>query len=181
MSTQIDSDDDAGPKQGHIFCKVCCDVRRAVIILDIIAIVATLFDMFVVIWANNTIEDTVKDDEVKEAIYSLEEDMRGIAILAVISLIITAASLYGAIKFSFIPVALNTIFLPIEYIVSNVIMMSVAEKHPDLEVGAPAWIGSAVSTALVLYAHVMLVFEIRSGIMSVETYRKREAASCCCL
>jgi len=169
---------DNNEKQGRVCCGCCCDMRRAVIILNIISIVSFVIDMSVIIALNNAVEEDSKEGEdLKE----MEQALKGVTILAVLGWLFNIASVWGAIRFNHIPLALNAGFMVLNYVVTGILETQAAKEHNQIKFGPLQWAIGGIIIGLTVYAHAMPVMEIRSGIMSRETYQTREKMSCCCV
>ena len=51
----------------------------------------------------------------------------------------------------------------------------------EVKFGGGNVVGPAIGMVLTLYTNASLVYEMRRGIMSKETYKVREEYSCCCV
>jgi len=153
-------------------------MRRAVIILNIISIVSYLINVLVLAAANNTIdEDTPEGQDVREA----EQALKGVAVMATFGCLFTIASLWGAVRFNYTPVALNACYMVLNFFVVGILQTKAAKEHDQINFGPLQWLINAVLIGLFLYPHVMFVLETRAGIMTKETYSTREKQSCCCV
>jgi len=172
-------------KQGEKCCKCCCDYRRAVIVINIIFIVAGVISILGAITSSQfnqnsgTIDDdTVVKDELKD-LNVLNSIISGIGLVASI------ASLVGAVNYNIYLVAVNVIWMMIQYIASVIISEqfynSIDDKvEGDLSSPILSYVIQAVVVGLFIYPHVGFIREVKSGIMSRETY-PREEYSCCCV
>jgi len=170
-------------KQGSKCCGCCCDFRRAVIVVNIIFIILGVMSITGAIGNTQVIQSGYDDDQV-------EDDLKQIntrnAIVSGIGLAASILSLIGAIHYNIIFVAVNIVWMLIQYI-ANIIITEVAYKNiedisnKDVNRGllVGVYIVQAVITALFIYPHVGFINEVRKGIMSRETY-PREEYSCCC-
>mmetsp|Transcript_20552 Transcript_20552/g.42316 ORF Transcript_20552/g.42316 Transcript_20552/m.42316 type:complete len:161 (-) Transcript_20552:1858-2340(-) len=131
---------DPKPKRGHIFCGVCCDVRTACLVVNIVSLAFAGLGLI-----------------------SLAPQMDrpgferfGILMAAfVIGIVCNAVGLYGALKFKKMFTLIAAIWFGIEAILSLVMFMD--------------FIGFAIAI-LFLYPHVMFYKELQDGIMSRENY-----------
>ena len=108
--------------------------------------------------------------------------MTGISILCYIIAIV------GAYQFNVYMLGVNIAWEIIGYIVGIVVTVGAFDdlneelEDDDEEIVVPvfSFVVGAVIVALLIYPHAGLIFEIKKGIMSHETY-VREERSCCCV
>ena len=158
----------------HICCKVCCDCRRACLVLNLISIGLQIFAMiFVTVGATffsqdlQEIEQELDDNEVIEEIDSFL-DAGGIKILemafdfiSIISIGLHACGVYGAIYFK-----------PWGIIVAGSaygLKCVLAVLSLDL--------GTLLQSGFFFYPHYIFVEEMKQGIMNEYNYHK--IAFCC--
>lgn len=141
--------------------------------------------------------DGVDDDDLREEMIDAYDRTTDI-ILGVISIVMSLVSIVGAVTYNKWMVGLSIIWSVIGYILYivysqeglNIILDTADESDTffndfdDLEtiIRVSAYVGYGVLgviTALWIYPSVFFINEIRSGVMSAETY-KREEYSCCC-
>jgi len=165
-------------KQGHKCCGGCCDVRRAVIIVNIIEACFAFLGMLGLLAMNNmttslySSADQYDDDEVAAAMAEYEEAMATFgsipigAILAIqaVRVVGALAGIVGAIKYNFYLVGAAGIMYCVSCATSIVALN----------------LGGAIMAGFFAYPHYFLVQEIRKGIMSEENYHN-ERQSCCCV
>lgn len=173
------SSGEATLKQGHSCCGFCCDMRRAVIIVNLLNILSTIITLGLVAAANKEVNDNGTEEE-KNELNEMEDALRGVAWMVVIGWFLSFASLYGAFTYRIIPVGINALYMFITYLASGAIQTQAAKTHDEMNYGPGAWIINAVITGLFIYPHVMFITEVRGGILSEETY-PREKQSCCCV
>ena len=148
--------DVSGPKQGHVFCGCCCDVRRATIAINIVSLV-----YFFVI-AQNTFASSGFDDD---------SALKTSVGFTVFNMIHNVAAIVDAARFKIAKVVSNAVWLILGVIVRIVTNQNILFAVIDL-----------VATCFFLYPHVVLIHEIKfTNTMSQETYRGREEQSCCCV
>lgn len=157
-----------GQKQGHKCCGGCCDVRRAVIVVNAINIVLLGLSLFSILAtqtlaANATGNDV--DDQVQEAMEAFSSAPLG-AILAImgVQMVLSAVGIAGAVLFN----KWMVIAAAIAYGIG--VAGGLLSLNP----------GGLVFNACFLYPHIFLIKEIRDGIMSKENY-PNEQQSCCCV
>lgn len=178
-SLSVDAGDDVNEissttDQHMMCCKICCDFRRAVLVMDSIAIVLKLLEMVgVAIMANyfnkNVAElESEFDDDVM--IYEIESmaDSGTMALLEgavevfdFIAIILYICGIYGALNFKRWGI--------ITALSSHAVMMAFGLLVMDF--------GSVIFYGLFLYPHVFMLRQMSSGIMTDYNYHK--IASCC--
>jgi len=172
-------------KQGAKCCGCCCDYRRAVIIIAIIFICVTAISLiFAVLAVSLPGVSNFDDDEIEEIFNG--NTTRNIATSAV-SFVMALVALLGARFYNIPMLCLVILWFLVSYALSvyfgidNINQVNALETG-DVEYRYPigVFVGQAIVTALWIYPHVGLILEIRSGIMSRETY-PREEYSCCCV
>jgi len=166
-------------KIGAKCCGCLCDYRRAVVAISIIyivryiiAIIFTTTGATLVGTANAESFNMTEEEQTTMAI-----SMGGAAAAWAILLCCNIFSLVAALRYSVC--MLSTVVLLIlagfGWNIYEIIAVSVA----DTGVIIGSIIVVSIGCALALYPVVGLILEIKSGIMSKETY-PREAYSCCC-
>lgn len=147
-------------KQGHSCCGGCCDVRRAVIAIDLVMIITLLVEIFGVL--TFSAQQPLEDDELQAA---LDKMHGGIGIfLFVLEITLLSVAIWGAVIFSAPKVAVGLFVFGIGCVLSM------------LQFNLPA----VLMSGLFAYPHYFLYTEISSGIMSEENYYNEEQ-SCCCV
>ena len=109
------------------------------------------------------------------------------AILTGISILCYIIAIVGAYQFNVYMLGVNIVWEIIGYIVGIVIAVGAyddldEEYEGDEEIVVPvfSFAVGAVIVAILIYPHAGLIYEIKKGIMSHETY-VREERSCCCV
>ena len=150
-------------KQGHSCCGVCCDVRRAVIIVNCIMIFLVALDMFVaLVVARAEFDDDDDDDEITEAIRIIP--WGGRVWIQIIEVLLYGVGVWGALVFSSWQVYFALTMHSINF------MANLSSFH----------LFSLLAAGFAAYPHVFLIQEISSGLMTRENYVNEEQ-SCCCL
>jgi hypothetical protein len=147
-------------KQGHSCCLGCCDVRRAVIIVDLIMICFLLIDIFGIISLSR--QEPYDDDELQSAVESIHGGI-GIAVF-LFEIVLLVVAVRGAITFSVPMVTVGLAVFGLGFIASL------------FQFNLPGM----VITGFFAYPHYYLRYEIKAGIISAETYINEEQ-SCCCV
>ena len=163
--------DDANklPKQGHKCCGGCCDVRRAVMIVNIVNATLLLFGMFGVLATNKLsgqAEDLYDDDEMLETLaeFSNSFPLGAFIAIQVVKILCSVAGIIGALKFNIYLTGVAAAAYCID------VLMALIEFS----------VGGIVYAALFAYPHFYFIKEVRAGIMSKENYHNEEM-SCCCV
>jgi hypothetical protein len=154
-----------GIKRGHKCCGGCCDVRRAVIIVNFVSIGIAVMGLMGIATLTQMDVTNFDDDTVQSAFTGLDNTSMG-ALGAIISFRMTfnVMGIYGAIHYR-------------QYYVGAALVAFILSTFMSL------WnleIVGVVMSSLFAYPHFFLIKEIRSGIMSVNTY-PIEKQSCCCV
>jgi hypothetical protein len=153
-------------KQGHKCCGGCCDVRRAVIIVNLISVFSVVFGLalFASALVRSDFEEKMNGQTVGMVIAILEMVFYGMGVYGAISynqwLVASALALYSALVVYSIASVVNSVLMADEF-----------------------WyfyFFGVLRNALFAYPHWFLIQEIRSGIMTVENY-PNEKHSCCCV
>jgi hypothetical protein len=155
-------------KQGHAFCGGCCDVRRAVIIVNIVSIAFASLGLVTVggLMAVSS-SASYDDDEVQEAMSSFNEGNLAMGVffaLAAIRIVANALGIYGAVTYNIWMVGISLAAYCIDF------AMGVVSVN----------IVGLVTNALFAYPHFFFIKEVRSGLMSEANY-VNEKQSCCCV
>jgi hypothetical protein len=157
-----------GQKQGHKCCGGCCDVRRAVIIVNIVSVFLLASGLLGVLAARNVVNDSeqvYEDDEVAAAIEEFKQLPIGwFLTIQVIKILCAAAGIFGAIHYN----VYLTGAAALSYC-ADVVFSLIGLHIPGLILGA-----------CFAYPHFFFIKEVRSGIMSKENYPNEEM-SCCCV
>lgn len=175
------------PKKGHICCGGCCDMRRAVIIVNITSIIAALFGMILILSTSRSVASTFTGSDDEEVIEEYKSVQRTGVILTAVGIACAAIGIWGSKNFNVLGVSISALFLVAAFIAETVLTLQLydyVEEKFDVEFDNNAVNGniaiSAVGTLLYVYPHVGLIIELRNGIMTPETY-PREEMSCCCV
>lgn len=180
--TTYDLGHDSMPKKrGHKCCACCCDVRRAVIILNCVNILLMINALYQeLIWRKTAQENIANgkvpfDDDYMIAEYQKVADMSVARIVFVNLLkgIISVVGIFGALHYNVYMVGITGIMYSILAFMAFVNMFLV-EKYAFILVGTILFAG------LFAYPHFVFIREVRKGIMTPETYPE-EKQSCCCV
>ena len=180
ITDEVDESIDQQQKQGHSFCFCCCDVRRATIVVNLINILSSIITLASVVEVHREaqeLEETGNEDEIS-GIHQMKEGMQAIVVIAIIGWLLSFAAIWGALKFRFFPILINVIYMVVSFFASGVILTITSRQHEPFEFYALNWIINAISTGIYIYPQIMYLLEVRSGILSAETY-DREKKWCC--
>ena len=167
----VDSSKVGGVKQGHKCCGVCCDTRRAVIIVNLVNIGLTAIALFGIAFAKANVEniqnnaDQIDDDELMATLEGFNDLPLGTIIaVAILRIAASACGVAGAYFYNIWLVGISALAYVLEFIFSLIGLQ----------------IDGAVIAALFAYPHYFFIQEVRKGIMSKENYPNEEH-SCCCV
>lgn len=182
----LSDEDNKMEKQGGKCCMICCDYRRAVIIINGLLILSSIFEMLAALLVkpqDNFQFNGVDDDAVLKELDTMSTPL---AIIAGLGILLHPVVLFGAVQYNVRLVGLGIAWSVASMAAETSIQYSTWSAADDLtkadeslDSPIPGLIASIVGTLLFVYAHVNLIREIKTGIMSRETY-EREKYSCCC-
>ena len=157
------------PKQGHKCCGGCCDMRRGVIIVDIINVVLLTLGLFGVLATRNLsgqAEELYDDDEVQATLAEFATSFPLGAFIAIqaIKIVCSASGVVGALRY-------NIYFTGVA---------AAAYCFDALMALIGLNLGGVVYAVFFAYPHFFFIKEVRAGIMSKENYHNEEM-SCCCV
>lgn len=158
-----------GRKLGHLCCGGCCDMRRAVIIVNIINTVLLTLGLFGVVAAritsNNVDTSQLDDDSLQDAMEQFKAlPLGGFLAIQTVKIVLCLAGIVGAVKYNQAAVGLAMVGYVFDAVMGAI--------RFDL-VGL-------VCAGLFAYPHGFLIKEVRDGIMTKENYPNEEH-SCCCV
>ena len=97
------------------------------------------------------------------------------------------ATIWGAVNFNVIPVALNVFWMFASFIAGVIVRPIYCHTWDDkgddytcTSAGVGGIVFGLAIIALFAYPHIMFIVEVRKGILTRETY-PREEYSCCCI
>jgi hypothetical protein len=163
------SDPEAVPKgsgrRGQLFLGFCCDMRRAVLIVNFvyIAYIMTTLGVFC-IGSDHVTENWEDDTAIKEWNKYSDIFVGAVIVFAIVAVAFAAMGLFGALRYSKCLVMTAAIWYCI--------------------IGCLSVLGFNVlgifMSALFAYPHFVFAQELKQGIMTEENYRN-EVHSCCCV
>lgn len=180
----IEADDDkdslsfySRPKLGHVFCGFCCDVRRATIVVNFIAIVCVSHFMAVIAFIrSDAFKNLIPDDEVREILDDMPPPPSDAITYAVVGICCAVSALVGALMFSFSLVLINVVWMM--YGVFSIVFFQKDQEMPIPDFN----FAMILIRSFIVYPQIILLYELKvSKTMSKETYTKREKHSCCCV
>jgi hypothetical protein len=147
-------------KQGHSFLFCLCDMRRAVIIVDIVGVI---LNNAIIAYTIITFDEPGEGEEIPRDImlYGLWPRIAFLSAYGVCRL----CGMFGALTFSILPI-LIALLMEIVHIIFCML--------------AKEWVGIPLCL-IILYPHPFLCRELYSGIMTKENYKSDERQSCCCI
>eukprot|EP00984_Skeletonema_dohrnii_P012124 scaffold4878_cov117-Skeletonema_dohrnii-CCMP3373.AAC.2 len=156
-------------KQGHKFFGICCDSRRAVIIVNSLSLVLFICGLIAAVAPGSI---TISSQNVVAMIFNI---------------LFTIVIISGAISFNQTVVVIGLlweIFIICYWITgasSTIENFDWSKEVPGAKQSTVAFLVITILWQFVtIYAEIMFVYESKQGIMTPETY-KREEQSCCCV
>eukprot|EP00525_Craspedostauros_australis_P010704 CAMPEP_0198114824 /NCGR_PEP_ID=MMETSP1442-20131203/6090_1 /TAXON_ID= /ORGANISM="Craspedostauros australis, Strain CCMP3328" /LENGTH=245 /DNA_ID=CAMNT_0043772219 /DNA_START=72 /DNA_END=809 /DNA_ORIENTATION=+ len=170
-------------KIGTNCCGCCCDFRRAVIVVSIISLVFGALGVLGALAENDEAapgQEEWENEEVK--VYNEEVETANL-VSGIIGLVMAGVSLFGALQYNAIAVGISVAYSIISFIVGIIVSEQAISEVED-ETGSTinatgGYVIGAVILGLFLYPSIGFIMEVRSGVMSQQTY-PREEYSCCC-
>jgi hypothetical protein len=157
-------------KQGHRFLGCMCDMRQTVIAVNIISIIWAILAMFVGVaglvswknWENKEADDTTITimPDVARSTYAI------LVAFEVIAILVFSLGIRGARKFNRILVAIAMVYHAIALIYGLITMYSFWRLFELL------------LSALFVYPHAVLFWELKHGVMTKENYESQRKACC---
>ena len=179
-ATALDiNDSNAGAvKRGHSCFGCCCDMRSAVIMCDIFLIVTGILMLSLETYglerahtyasdeeSNDDYTFAVNDDSLMIRTREAETQIGAFMLLTLMYVMAAVISLFGAMTFQGMLVALNVVVL----VARAVVYLMFRD-----------WFAMACPV-LFCYPHIMFIVEVRNGILQQDTYQGQEEQSCCCV
>jgi len=178
-------------KQGAKCCFCCCDYRRAVVAISIVYIVFYVIDIILIATgsAATLVTRNVNDNLTQEQ----KDDLEVLGTLGIVAIVFDVIFLFfqiwalcAALKYSvcMLSTMVGVILIQFGFYIYNSWALLTEQAHQaGIDFNNASFIVSIVISiicyGLYLYPVIGLISEIKSGIMSQETY-PREAYSCCC-
>lgn len=156
-------------KKGHKFFGFCCDSRRAVIIVNMLSLVLFICGLIAAVVPGSVTVDTQN------------------IVAMIFNILFTVAIIIGAMKFNESTIVMGLlweIFIIFFWIIgaaSTINRLDWGKEPAGAKGGTIAFVVISIIWQFVnIYAEVMLVWEIKYGIITPETYKQQEQ-SCCCV
>lgn len=160
-------------KQGHSCCGGCCDMRRAVIIVNIVKVTLLGISSILLLFGVHALEELYESDATEivygsdEIIKESEKELITSILINTIETISFLCGAWGAIKFDPNLVLIGGIGY-VFMVLRTLTFGSLWVTFPDL-----------LLNGFLLYPHVFLYKELKEGIMTPTNY-DMEKQSCCC-
>lgn len=153
-------------------------MRRAALIVNILSIVKFAIEGISMASVHRyaRLEET---QQVYDELVDAEKALRGVTALILVGNAVSLYAMYGAFFYRLIPIAIQMVFTAVYWLVYNLLVARASGVIVVLYHGWENWIVSLLTSLLFIYPHIVLFLELRSGIMTPETY-PREKQSCCC-
>ena len=168
VSAEVAAAGRMGLAQGHRCCGGCCDMRRAVIIVDAVGIFICIFYAIYFAILAKVVEETDSptfDAQTKDQVEGMMIKMEHVFLtLMAIKIPLNGLGIYGAVKFKFWPVGVALAAYTVEFIIDMFAFN----------------IGGLLLAGFFAYPHVVFLRELKSGVMSELNY-PTEKYSCCCV
>jgi hypothetical protein len=176
--------DISGPKQGHVFCGCCCDVRRATIVMNIVSLVFTVLSLITVSGAIATLDNNEEllDDVTVRDTYEAAQNALVISMIVYgMSIVFIVLAIYGASKFKPKLVWPNVVYLVVSFIINVIVNLAASSNHLSYNYGVVNILLGAIPTLFFIYPQAYFIYETQfTKTMTAETY-PREEQSCCCV
>uniref|UniRef100_A0A7S0AVY1 Uncharacterized protein n=1 Tax=Minutocellus polymorphus TaxID=265543 RepID=A0A7S0AVY1_9STRA len=169
VSAEVAAAGRMGLSQGHRCCgrngSGCCDMRRAVVIVNVVdTAICVFYAIYFAILAVD-VEKIYGGEDGKSDIEGLMVNLEHWFIfLSAIKIPLNGLGIYGAVKFKYRPVAAALAAYSLQFAL-NVYSIN---------------IGGLLLTGFFAYPHVVFLKELKSGVMSEMNY-PTERFSCCCV
>mmetsp|Transcript_22147 Transcript_22147/g.52064 ORF Transcript_22147/g.52064 Transcript_22147/m.52064 type:complete len:198 (+) Transcript_22147:154-747(+) len=150
-------------KRGHICCFICCDVRRATIIVDVVAILILVMNIILLAKLKaEAAHDEFTDDTIEKEVTKLPAAwwyFEYVVSILLLCLTIRGAQIYNA-KFVFVGFFIYCFGAVVALFTLNIsgVLVNFAFSYP----------------------HYHLFNEIQRGTMTPTNYQQNEQYSCCC-
>lgn len=153
-------------KQGHKCCGGCCDMRRAVIIVNLVNILLLVLGTMGTLSLLEINKSATDDDKVAETLEEFNNlSLAGFITTQCVKIVVSILGIVGAIRYNIILVGIC-----VAMYAANCIWAAVFLN-----------IAGVVYAVFFAYPHFFFMNEVRAGIMSQENYKVNEEQSCCCV
>jgi hypothetical protein len=152
-------------KLGHKFLFVCCDSKRAVVVLTSVMLFLNAF-----MFASALIEYRGQE----------REGFASAMVMQGCGMFITFCVLLGAFWYSIHVVAVGLLYTAYQLMIGIIRITRYDWHGGNGESGKLVVILPFVVNSLIFYAEAVFISEVSDGIISADTYKQRERYSCCC-
>jgi hypothetical protein len=174
FSTDDNNNSNHREKTNHLYCGCCCDVRRATLAVNAITIIMNVILMILLFFGTNfmaknaaEIAEDMDDDQAKQDFEKLAQNgslqlFEAFAdIFLFVSIFLHACGIYGALKFQSWGVTVAAVSYGVSLLLNLLLFNPI----------------HIIISALFFYPHVILIKEMKEGIMT--DYNYPNIASCC--
>ena len=163
---------DGKRRQGHHCCGGCCDMRRAVIVVNLVNLALVIFGLFGTLSYRNVASNPSAYYDDDKSISAFDNykvlPLNRIIAMAVIRIVASALGVFGGFNFN----VYTTGMAAAVYCVDT--LMALLFSYGPFSIYFLAY------NALFAYPHFFFIKELRAGIMTKENY-PNEKHSCCCV
>jgi hypothetical protein len=164
-------------KQGHTCCGCCCDVRRAVIVVNILAGASLLMTVQFIVavmrdpYSSYNYETPTDDFWADYYEQGSKPHYGAYLVMYCLELVPVGLGLFGAVYYNVYLIGIAALFYTLKCLYYCADLL---DANHAFDLSMP------IAMAFFAYPHFMLISEIRGGIMSRENY-VNEQHSCCCV
>ena len=149
-------------RQGHLCCGHFSDMRRAVIVANVINIILALFEILIpnkYLW---TYDSDFVDKQ--SAGQTMNASFGQSILLSLPRILLSGIGIYGAINFTYWQIFIVALW-----------------HTTDCGISLLLWdVPGIITGILYTYPHVVFAQQLSKGIMTKDTYYTREQSACCC-
>jgi hypothetical protein len=152
-------------KQGHLFFGCCCDMRRAVVIVNVMNICFALLGIAMYyLLSRDGFSENFDDDLTKYELEAISNYKSRAIAFGIVSVLCSLIGIYGAVQYSNWTVVLAAVY----YCISGLTKI------------VPSDLSGMLMAGIFAYPHFVFIKELNNGIMTAENY-PNEIHSCCCV
>jgi hypothetical protein len=171
------------PKQGHICLGCICDVRRAVLFVNIATGVSAAIGTvgFGIFWIRDVTAVEFTDDLYLEGPYEETKPLiLNAFVVTALAAVFNIGAIVGAGMYRAWLVALNAAYVLVATVSLVTTMYVTAQRDPEYDFSWLTCMAILAIGMLLFYPNVILCYEMQTGVMTQKTYHRREEMSCCC-
>jgi hypothetical protein len=171
------------PKQGHICLGCICDVRRAVLFVNIATGVSAAIGTvgFGIFWIRDVTAVEFTDDLYLEGPYEETKPLiLNAFVVTALAAVFNIGAIVGAGMYRAWLVALNAAYVLVATVSLVTTMYVTAQRDPEYDFSWLTCMAILAIGMLLFYPNVILCYEMQTGVMTKKTYHRREEMSCCC-